>query len=265
MTDRRDDIRWFQGWYIDQCNGDWEHQHGVRIGTLDNPGWTLTVDLEGTSLERKPMTPLEIHRSEHDWIHAAVKDRRFEGAGGPDNLVELIRVFRLWITEQPSAERKVLAVRGDRLQQKQIAQDIVNEMLLGADVKGVEFSDKYIVYFYNPRSGKEYMLSTLWNFQILPQAAWPEGLTPVQKQTLELQQVHSKRIQEAECQTDGSLIIRFERGMELQIHGGSEYPNIDRLWTLTELGATVAGGATKILVDAEGGFTIWTKEHRHEN
>jgi hypothetical protein len=27
-----------QTWYTEECNGDWEHQFGVDIGTLDNPG-----------------------------------------------------------------------------------------------------------------------------------------------------------------------------------------------------------------------------------
>jgi hypothetical protein len=40
-----------EDWYHAQCNGDWEHGLGVKIETLDNPGWLLMVDLEDTSLE----------------------------------------------------------------------------------------------------------------------------------------------------------------------------------------------------------------------
>jgi Immunity protein 53 len=32
-------------WYRARCNGDWEHQWGVEIGTLDNPGWRVHIDL----------------------------------------------------------------------------------------------------------------------------------------------------------------------------------------------------------------------------
>ena len=28
-----------QKWYKSQCNGDWEHSFGIKIETLDNPGW----------------------------------------------------------------------------------------------------------------------------------------------------------------------------------------------------------------------------------
>ncbi len=37
-----------EGWYVSQCNGMWEHAHGFTLGTIDNPGWTLTVDLAET-------------------------------------------------------------------------------------------------------------------------------------------------------------------------------------------------------------------------
>nr|TKK07812.1 hypothetical protein SrhCFBP13529_11555 [Stenotrophomonas rhizophila] len=39
-----------QKWYADQCDGDWEHSFGIRIDTLDNPGWTVSVDLTDTAL-----------------------------------------------------------------------------------------------------------------------------------------------------------------------------------------------------------------------
>ncbi|WP_420411532.1 Imm53 family immunity protein [Roseibium sp.] len=33
-------------WFSDQLNGDWEHQGGINITTLDNPGWLIEVDLD---------------------------------------------------------------------------------------------------------------------------------------------------------------------------------------------------------------------------
>jgi hypothetical protein len=32
---------WLEQWYFRQCNGDWEHTHGIIIETLDNPGWAV--------------------------------------------------------------------------------------------------------------------------------------------------------------------------------------------------------------------------------
>ncbi|WP_203237204.1 Imm53 family immunity protein [Streptomyces gilvosporeus] len=28
-------------WYTSQCDGGWEHEYGIRIETLDNPGWSV--------------------------------------------------------------------------------------------------------------------------------------------------------------------------------------------------------------------------------
>ena len=42
-----DELQLLQEWYVAQCDGDWEHSYGVKIDTLDNPGWSLKVDLVG--------------------------------------------------------------------------------------------------------------------------------------------------------------------------------------------------------------------------
>ena len=30
-------------WFASHCDGDWEHDLGIRIETLDNPGWAMDV------------------------------------------------------------------------------------------------------------------------------------------------------------------------------------------------------------------------------
>ena len=37
-------------WYAKHCNGDWEHSDGVKIETLDNPGWLAKVDIASTPI-----------------------------------------------------------------------------------------------------------------------------------------------------------------------------------------------------------------------
>ncbi|MFE2849501.1 Imm53 family immunity protein, partial [Streptomyces scopuliridis] len=39
MSDSEPLLDWLQNWYTQQCDGDWEHEWGVKIATLDNPGW----------------------------------------------------------------------------------------------------------------------------------------------------------------------------------------------------------------------------------
>ena len=91
-----EDLIWLQNWYLAQCDDEWEHEFGVSIGTLDNPGWRLKVDLRETSLQGlgRQFERLKTERSEHDWFHLWVDQDVFHGAGGPLNLVDLLRGFR---------------------------------------------------------------------------------------------------------------------------------------------------------------------------
>lgn len=90
-------LAWLQSWYNQQCNGDWEHTQGVKIDTLDNPGWCVDIDLEDTEYEYKEFTLVEDLRTEDDWVVCRVKDGKFDGAGGPLNLEEILGIFHDWI------------------------------------------------------------------------------------------------------------------------------------------------------------------------
>jgi Immunity protein 53 len=83
-------------WYSAQCNDDWEHQYGVTIGTLDNPGWSLRIDLNGTNLNGCDFSILKIERTANNWVQCRIAGQKFEGFGGPENLSELIEVFLSW-------------------------------------------------------------------------------------------------------------------------------------------------------------------------
>ena len=89
-----------EAWYRRQCNGDWEHLYGVTIETLDNPGWSVTVDLTGTKLERVPYTPLS--PSENDGIECRVARGKWKGTGGPLKLNQLLEAFLTWAEKQDS-------------------------------------------------------------------------------------------------------------------------------------------------------------------
>jgi hypothetical protein len=60
-------ISWLQNRYTTQCDGDREHAYGVTIGTLDNPGWYIVIDLVDTPLEVAAFEPVQRHRSDEDW------------------------------------------------------------------------------------------------------------------------------------------------------------------------------------------------------
>ena len=89
-------IKKLQEWYHSYCNGEWEHDFGVEIGTIDNPGWTMEINLSGTRNEKIPFDRIKIERSEDDWIHAWAENKTFNLACGPLNLEEGLEIFLKW-------------------------------------------------------------------------------------------------------------------------------------------------------------------------
>jgi hypothetical protein len=89
-------VRRVEDWYSRHCDGSWEHQYGIRIETLDNPGWRLEVDLAGTPLLLVDYVDLTAERTATDWVRCRVRNGKFEGFGGPANLKELLHAFLKW-------------------------------------------------------------------------------------------------------------------------------------------------------------------------
>jgi hypothetical protein len=85
-----------ENWYARQCNGEWEHSWGVKITTLDNPGWSVIIDLSDTCKQGALLNRIKIERTERDWIFYRVADNRFEIDCGPENLSEAITLFVEW-------------------------------------------------------------------------------------------------------------------------------------------------------------------------
>ena len=82
-----------QDWYAAQCNGDWEHSFGVVIETLDNPGWSVVIDLDETPLACRARPPLKQHVSEQDWLDVQISDAKFVAAGDPMKLLQILTAF----------------------------------------------------------------------------------------------------------------------------------------------------------------------------
>ena len=65
----------------------------MTIGTLNNPGRELTIDLVGTALENAAFEAITVERSAEDWVQCRVEDGKFKGYGGVANLREMISMF----------------------------------------------------------------------------------------------------------------------------------------------------------------------------
>jgi Immunity protein 53 len=91
-------IGFLQAWYLAHCNDEWEHVYGVKIDTIDNPGWSITIDLNDTELEARTDFRKAVNfRSRNKWLVVWKEGSKFEGCGGPNELFKIIELFREWV------------------------------------------------------------------------------------------------------------------------------------------------------------------------
>lgn len=107
MSARQDVIGRLVRWYAARCDGQWEHAYGITIGTLDNPGWSIRIDLRNTGLD--PGTFARVVEGEGDknygedgaqigpWLTAWAEDGVWHAACGPDDLERALTVFLDWV------------------------------------------------------------------------------------------------------------------------------------------------------------------------
>jgi hypothetical protein len=82
-----------QNWYKTECNEDWEHTFGIKIETIDNPGWIVTIDLNETNWENLIIDRYQIMKSGDDWFEIQISNSQFIGSGGSANLEDILKSF----------------------------------------------------------------------------------------------------------------------------------------------------------------------------
>lgn len=86
-----------QDFYMSLCDGDWHHTYGIRIENIDNPGWRFEADLYDTYLQEMSFEKITAQREvDCDWYLCEVKNYKFYGSCGPENLDEVITIFLNW-------------------------------------------------------------------------------------------------------------------------------------------------------------------------
>ncbi|MEV0951836.1 immunity 53 family protein [Promicromonospora sp. NPDC050249] len=86
------ELKALQEWYAQMSDGDWEHEFGISIETLDNPGWVVSIDLEGTPLDGHECD-LDAEFADGEWIRMTSDGKKFKIACGPRSLDRAIRAF----------------------------------------------------------------------------------------------------------------------------------------------------------------------------
>lgn len=85
---------WLEEWYLKQCDDSWEHGEGIKIVTLDNPGWKIKIDLTHILGINFNLSPKMSDLSDQDWFMYEIKEGFFIGRGDPSKLIFLINEFK---------------------------------------------------------------------------------------------------------------------------------------------------------------------------
>lgn len=87
-------INWIEKWFSSQCDGGWEHSYSIKIESLDNPGWSITIDIAETELQDLNIPYKLVETSENDWYGIKLENQVFEASGDPMKLNFLLNEFR---------------------------------------------------------------------------------------------------------------------------------------------------------------------------
>ncbi|SDI19760.1 Immunity protein 53 [Chryseobacterium taeanense] len=85
-------IEAIQEWFKLQCNGDWEHEYGVKIQTINNPGWNVHIDLSDTVLDGFKIDE-NLDNGDRDWFFIQSDGKVFSGSGDSNKLNTILDKF----------------------------------------------------------------------------------------------------------------------------------------------------------------------------
>lgn len=91
-----EEFAYLQEWYCSQCDGDWEHEHGIKIKKVDHLNWSITISLCETELQKRTFQNVGFERSETDRLSCEVFGGFFKGKCSTNNLVEVLKLFHYW-------------------------------------------------------------------------------------------------------------------------------------------------------------------------
>ena len=99
MTCKTNILEWLQFWMKAQCDGEWEHENGVKIENTDNPGWYIKIDLVDTTLENINI-PWKLHdNGKNDWYGYKVENNEYFASGDIGKLAVILEQFKLIVHE----------------------------------------------------------------------------------------------------------------------------------------------------------------------
>lgn len=100
-----DGFAYVQSWYRSNCDGEWEHEFGIRIVTLDNPGWSMEIDLTETSAEGFTVDRAKRSTGEGSWVWTSSDGVRFSASCDPGSLDVAGSLFKEFVAAAESARQ----------------------------------------------------------------------------------------------------------------------------------------------------------------
>jgi Immunity protein 53 len=90
-------IERLQNWYASKCDGEWEHGEGVKINSLDNPGWSIEIDAPSTGR----MSFLQGEDGKYPWIEIEAKGDEIHACCGPNDLEKTLAIIMNCLDAEP--------------------------------------------------------------------------------------------------------------------------------------------------------------------
>lgn len=106
-------LEWLDDWYKSTCDGDREHYYGIKIETLDNPGWDVSINFEYTNVE---LTDLKWHLIKFDsnsWVGFNIENSVFNCSSIPNNLALPIFIFKTLVEKGEISDEEILMFHND--------------------------------------------------------------------------------------------------------------------------------------------------------
>lgn len=92
------ELKWLEKWHLENANDD-GYAVGIKIETLDNPGWLVKIDLFDTKCSGIQMKRIFFDNSDDDWMDCKIINNEFIGMGDCMKLCEILGVFMKVCTE----------------------------------------------------------------------------------------------------------------------------------------------------------------------
>lgn len=90
---------WIQNWFESNCDGDWEHEHQIKIITVDNPGWNVIIEFENSTMNIEDSEWILVDNGDADWYGWKVTNGVFEASGDVKKLDFLFSIFKKMIDD----------------------------------------------------------------------------------------------------------------------------------------------------------------------